>query len=48
MDRGQDEKVLVMSMIDLVPVKGEMLQYVQDMRTVRGMGTDLSDHYVVL
>ena len=32
-------------MIDLVLVKRDMLRYVQD---VRGMGRDLSDHYVVL
>ena len=32
-------------MIDLVLVKRDMLQYVQD---VRGMGHGLSDHYVVL
>ena len=32
-------------MIDLLLVKRDMLQYVQDVRT---MGRDLSDHYVVL
>ena len=36
------------SMIDLVLVKRDMLCYVQDVRAVRGMGRDLSDHYVVL
>ena len=36
------------SMIDLVLVKRDMLRYVQDVRAVRGMGHDLSNHYVVL
>ena len=31
-------------MIDLVRVKRDMLQYVQDVRVVRGMGQGLSDH----
>ena len=35
----------VMSMIDLV--KKDMLQYVQDVRAVGGMGGDLSDHVVL-
>ena len=35
-------------MIDLVLVKRDMLQYVQDVRAVRGMGCGLSDHYIVL
>ena len=35
-------------MIDLVPVKRDMLRYEQDVRSVRGMGPGLSDHYVVL
>ena len=35
-------------MIDLVLRKKEMLRYVKDVRTVRGMGRDLSDHHVVL
>ena len=35
-------------MIDLVLVKRDMLQYVQDVRAVRGMGYGLSDHNVVL
>ena len=34
-------------MIDLVLVKN-MLHYAQDVRAGRGMGQDLSDHYVVL
>ena len=34
--------------ISLVLVKRDMLQYVQDVRAVRGMGQSLSDHYVVL
>ena len=36
------------SMIDLVLVKRDILRYVQDVRVMRGMGHDLSDHYVVL
>ena len=36
------------STIDLVLVKRDMLQYMQDVRAVRGMEHDLSDHYVVL
>ena len=35
-------------MIDLLLVKSDMLQYVQDVRAVREMGRDFSDHYVVL
>ena len=42
------EGVEVQSMIDLVLVKRNMLRYVQDVRAVRGMGRDFSDHYVVL
>ena len=34
--------------MDLVLVKRDMLRYVQDMRAVREMGLDLSDHHVVL
>ena len=45
--RDQDG-VEVKSMIDLVLVKRDMLQYVQDMRVVRGKGQDLSDHHVVV
>ena len=41
--RGQ-ESVEIKSMIDLVLVKRDMLRYVQDVRTVRGMGHGLSDH----
>ena len=41
--RGQDG-VDVNSMIDLVLVKKDMLRYVQDLKAVRGMGGDLSDH----
>ena len=44
--RGQGG-VEIKSMIDLV-LKRDMLRYVQDVRVVRGMGRDLSDHYVVL
>ena len=42
--RGQD-RVEVKSMIVLVQVKKLLLQ---DVRAVRGMGRDLSDHHVVL
>ena len=34
-------------MIDLVLMKREMLQYVQDVRAVRGMGQGLTDHHVL-
>ena len=40
--------VEIKSMIDLVLVKRDILRYVQDVRTVRGMGRGLSDHYNVL
>ena len=40
---GDKDGVEVKSMIDLVLVKRYMLRYVQDMRTVRGMGRGLSD-----
>ena len=45
--RGRDG-VELKSMIDLVLVKRNMLQYVQYVRAVRGMGCGLSDHYAVL
>ena len=45
--RGQDGGE-IKSMIDLVRVKKDMLRYVQDVRVVRGLGRDLSDHHVVL
>ena len=35
-------------MMHLVLVKKDMLHYVEDMRAVRVMGRDLSDHHVVL
>ena len=35
-------------MIDLVLVKRDMLLYIHEQRTVRGMGRGLSDHHVVL
>ena len=35
-------------MIGLVLVKKDLLRYVQDLRAVRGIGRDLSDHHVVL
>ena len=47
MARGQ-VGVDVKSMIDLVMLKRNILQYVQNLRAVRGMGQDLSDHHVVL
>ena len=45
--RGQDG-VEVKSMINLVLLKKDMLRFVQDVRAVRGMVRDISDHYVVL
>ena len=45
--RGRDD-VKIKSMIDLVLVKRDMLQYMQFVRSVRGMGGDLSHHHVVL
>ena len=45
--RGQD-RVEVKSMIDLVLVKRDILNYMQDVRAFRGMGKGLSDHHVVL
>ena len=42
------EGVEIKSMIDLLLVKRDMLRYVQDMRAVKGIGRDLSDHHVVL
>ena len=47
MEEGQGG-VEIKSMIDLVLVKRDMLRYVQDVSAVRGMGRELSDHYVVL
>ena len=38
----------VMSMIDMVLVKKDMLHYVQDVRAVRGMRRGFSDHHVLL
>ena len=35
-------------MIDLALVKRNMMRYVQDVRAVRGMGRDLSDHHVLI
>ena len=40
--------VEIKSMINLVLVKRNMLRYVQEVSSVRGMGRGLSDHYVVL
>ena len=45
---GGQDGVENKSMIDLVLVKRNMLQYLQDLRAVRGMGHGLSDHHVVL
>ena len=44
----RQDGVDVKSMIGLVLVKRDVLRYVQDLRVVRGMGGDLSDHDVVL
>jgi hypothetical protein len=44
-DRDGNE---VKSMIDLVLVKKEMLRYVLDVKSIRGLGMGISDHYVVL
>ena len=44
--RGQDG-VEIKSITDLVLGKRDMLRYVQDVKVVREMGRDLSDHYVV-
>ena len=41
--RGQGG-VETKSIIDLVLVKRYMLRYVHDVRAVKGMGRDLSDH----
>ena len=38
----------VKSLIDVVLVKKEMLKYVMDVKSVRGMGMGISDHYIVL
>ena len=45
--RDQDG-VEAKNMIDLLLMKKDMLRYVQDMRTVRGMGRGLSNHLAVL
>ena len=45
--QGQDV-VEVKSMIDLVLVKKDMLCFVHDVSTVRGVGRGISDHHVVL
>ena len=47
MAKGQDG-VEIKGMIDLVLVKKDMLHFVQDVRTVRGMGQGISAHHVVL
>ena len=44
MTRGRDG-VEIKSMIDLALVKRDMLRYVQQVRTVRGMGCTLSDYH---
>ena len=38
----------IKSLIELVLVKRDMLQYVQVVRSVKRMGRGLSDHHVVL
>jgi hypothetical protein len=38
----------VKSMIDLVLVKKDMLKYVMDVKSVRGLRMGISDHYIVL
>ena len=38
----------IKSMIDLVLMKRDILRYMQDVRAVREMRQDLSDHYIVL
>ena len=35
-------------MIDLVLVKEDMLRFMKDVRTVRGMCQGISDHHVIL
>ena len=45
--RGQDG-VELKCMIDLVLVKRDILRYIHEQRTMRGMGRGLSDHHVVL
>ena len=44
--RGRDG-VEIKIMIDLVLVNRDMLRYMQDERVVKGMGHNLSEHYVV-
>ena len=44
---GQDG-VEIKSMIDLMLVKRYMVRYVQDVRTMSGMGRGLSDYHVIL
>ena len=45
--RGKDG-LEVKSMIDVVLVKKAMLRYGQDVKTGRGMGRGLTDHYILL
>ena len=35
-------------MINLMLMKKDILRYLQDVKVGKGMGRDLSDHYVVL
>ena len=44
----EQDGVELKSMIGLVLVKRDVLRYVQDARTVKGMGRGLSDHHIVL
>ena len=46
-ERGR-EGAEIKSIIDLVLVERDKLQYVQDVRVVRGMEQGLSDHHVIL
>ena len=45
--RGQ-HGVDIKNMIDLVLLKNDIMRYVQDVKAVKGMRRDLSDHHVVL
>ena len=38
----------VKGLIDLLLVKKDMLRYVQDVKSMRGVRRDLSDHHVLM
>ena len=38
----------VKGMIDLVLVKEDLLEYVYDVKRVKGLGKDISDHSMIL